>query len=190
MSVRVEAPAVADEGPTAKDGPTARAVWSRLAAPLGVVALALLGLVAPGAGLLGGGEGGDAREGGGAREGGVARERSPGDRPRDAPPKAVYTPEARALLGDLEPGEALHGWRVSSVDGVRDDGMIRVNLERDGVYFHVELWPRGAGGGGAPFQSARFDVFYTGADPAAAADGGASQFAAIEAVVARVRAGE
>jgi hypothetical protein len=89
----------------------------------------------------------------------------PVDHPEQLPPaEPRLSDEARALLGELAVGERLMGWTVEALDGPRD-GLLRIELARDGVRFSLLVARKGTRAEPAPVETERYVVFYSSAHP-------------------------
>jgi hypothetical protein len=85
---------------------------------------------------------------------------------REVPEPPAYTDEARRLLGDLAPGEALAaGFVVDHIEGVGADGAIRVVGVREGQRLSIWLRPQRADERPPPLSTLRFDLFYDRPQP-------------------------
>ncbi|MGB1013251.1 MAG: hypothetical protein ACPG4T_03875 [Nannocystaceae bacterium] len=95
----------------------------------------------------------------------ATREQAPTPGPQTQPEQPRhYTPAAREALRGLGTGEQIAGWRVTSVDGERDDGSIHVGFERAAVAFEAIVVPRGSWPHQPPKRTSKYDFFYTGVD--------------------------
>jgi hypothetical protein len=107
------------------------------------------------------------------------------------PPVFPYAAEARALLGGLEPGEALRdGWVVERVEGPLPDRRIKVIAAREDASFAIWLVPTGQSQRSAPVASERWELFYDRPQPAQASVPGPEQVAVLELLADRIRTNE
>ncbi len=70
----------------------------------------------------------------------------------------------RALVGGLSVGDRIVGWDVLAIDGPRD-GVLRVDLGRDGVRFALMVAAQGHLPHAAPVQTERHVIYYGHAHP-------------------------
>ncbi len=102
-----------------------------------------------------------------------------------------YRDEARALLGNLEPGDELAAtWRVERVEGPLPDGRIKVLATRDELRFAAWIVPRGYSSHEPPVHSERWDLFYDRAQPPGTKLDSSEYIRVLEVLAERVRAHE
>jgi hypothetical protein len=104
-------------------------------------------------------------------------------------PEPRPSDEARALLGGLAVGERLMGWTVQAIDGPHD-GVVRVDLDRDGVRFALLVAAKGTRAEAAPVETARYVIFYGHVHPPDTALPDGTIRATTHALARRIRAHE
>lgn len=111
---------------------------------------------------------------------------------REDPPQRReprLSPEARALLGGLAVGERLMGWTVQAVDGPHE-GLLRIDLGRDGVRFALMVAAKGTRAEAAPVETERYVVFYGHVHPPKTTLPDGTIRATTHALARRIRANE
>jgi hypothetical protein len=97
--------------------------------------------------------------------------------------------EARALLGGLAAGERLMGWTVRAIDGPHE-GVVRVDLDRDGVRFALLVAAKGTRPEAAPLETERYVIFYGHVHPPDTSLPDGTIRATTHALARRIRANE
>ncbi|MFW5739080.1 MAG: hypothetical protein ACOC1F_01805 [Myxococcota bacterium] len=69
--------------------------------------------------------------------------------------------DVMALLGGLEVGQSVAGYKVRWISGVGDDGVVRLGLERGGMRMRVALALDG-GGPRPPVRAGKYALYYEG----------------------------
>lgn len=81
-----------------------------------------------------------------------------------AEPAPGITDAGRVLLGGLAAGDELVGWTVRSLEGPTE-GMLHVEVERDGVSFPLMVAAKGSHPQRPPVTTERYLIFYGHAYP-------------------------
>jgi len=85
--------------------------------------------------------------------------RSAGQSEPASPALAPLSEQSRTLLGGLQVGDEIRGFRVTEL-GESAPGLVVITLEREGQRVVAEIAPRGTSQFSAPVSTARFDLFY------------------------------